>query len=333
MRLQSVRDLKLELAVEVFAPLAERLLERGLGPKLGPLKFDAPLSRLALGIARGRRAKDFRLAIRLQSKSALVRKLVERIRQRVQGEIDVSFVGRLQPLADVPGIAELRAVCRPLVVGCSLAHVASNAGTLGMIARHRKTGRPVVLSNSHVLAQSGRAQRGDGITQPGPLDGGGPGNHIAALLDFAPLKLAGGNQVDAAIAVVDDSVELEPDSAPGVGAFTVADSELLVPGLKVRKLGRTTALTRGEVTVTELDDVAVDYVDVGTVAFDDQIEIVGLPDAPFSDRGDSGSLVFDEDAHAVGLLFAGNAAANDGAGVSYANVLSRVMIALDFVRY
>ena len=35
MRLQSVRDLKLELAVDVFAPLADHLLERALSPKLG----------------------------------------------------------------------------------------------------------------------------------------------------------------------------------------------------------------------------------------------------------------------------------------------------------
>jgi len=260
-----------------------------------------------------------------------MRKLVERISEKVNGEIDVSFVGRVAPLDDPASVGTLRGTCRPLVIGCSLGHVAATAGTLGMIGRHRKTGRPIIVSNSHVLARSGQAQLGDSITQPGRIDGGGANDRIAALLDSVPLKTEGSNQIDAAIALVDDSIGLAPDAVPGIGQFTLPEGVALVPGTKVMKIGRTTAFTRGEITVTELDDIVVDY-PIGTLVFDDQIEIKGQPGAPFSRDGDSGSLVFDEGAQAIGLLFAGNPAANDGAGVSYANVLSKVTMALDFAR-
>ena len=96
------------------------------------------------------------------------------------------------------------------------------------------------------------------------------------------------------------------------------------------KLGRTTGLTHGEILATELDDLAVDY-DIGTATFDHQLEITGLPDLPFSDRGDSGSLVLDENMRAIGLVFCGNPSANDGRGMSYANHLPKVMAGLDLI--
>ena len=328
MRIESARDLKLEIAREVFAPLAHELLERALKPKLGTVLARSPLQRLALGIARGKTAGEFVIAVRLQAKSVVLQKAVELVRTRTRGEIDVRFIGRLAA-HDGDG-AELRKVCRPLVIGCSVAHVAATAGTLGLIARHRKSGRTVLLSNSHVLAQAGQAKIGDAITQPGRLDGGGSSDHVAALLDFAPLKIPSSNQVDAAVALVDETIDLVPDTVQGVGAFTIASDDAVVPGMKVVKLGRTTGLRHGEILATELDDIVVDY-DVGVATFDDQIEITGMPDLPFSDRGDSGSLVLDENARAIGLLFCGNPKANNGQGLSYANHLPRAMASLDVI--
>ena len=45
--------------------------------------------------------------------------------------------------------------------------------------------------------------------------------------------------------------------------------------------------------------------------------------------GDSGSLVIDEAMTAIGMVFSGNPFANDGAGVSYANPLPKVIAGLD----
>jgi hypothetical protein len=353
MRIESVRDLKLEIAVDVFAPIAERLLDRAMsvGRQLG---VRPPLQRLCLGIGRGGKRGDFRLAVRMQSQSALVRTLVEQVRVKVGGEIDVAFIGRVKPLAKkakkaavrpvVPPVApavavrpltpaDLQKIRRPLVIGCSVGHFRTTAGSVGLIARHRKTGRVVLLSNSHVFAQAGLATLGDAIMQPGRLDGGGVDDHVAALLDFVQMKTEGSNFIDAAIAVVDDSIQLETGAVPGIGAVTLTGDELILPGQKVRKVGRTSAFTEGEVMATELDDIAVDYADVGTVVFDDQIEIKGLPNKPFSRDGDSGSLIVNDTNQAVGLLFAGNPFLEDGSGLSFANPLPKVMTALDLVTF
>jgi hypothetical protein len=332
MKVQSVRDLKLEIAREVFAPLVQDVLMRTFAPRLGAMLRSSPLERVALGIACSATPGEYSIAVRVQDQSPTVQAFVDRIVARVGREVDVGFIGRLKAF-DGPSAGDptsLRQVRRPLVIGCSLAHLASTAGTLGLIAQHRKTGRAVLVSNSHVLARGGLAKVGDGISQPGPIDGGGPADHVGALLDFAPFRPAGGNLVDAAIAVTDDSIALTPNFAEGIGVFTVPGDEPLLPGATVFKLGRTTGLTRGTVTATEVDDVAVDY-DTGTLVFDKQIEITGLPGAPFSDGGDSGSVVIDDQLRAIGLVFCGNAAAKDGAGLTFANHLPIVMGALDLM--
>jgi hypothetical protein len=336
MKIESVRDLKLEIAREVFAPLVKDVLDRMRAPRLGAVLAASPLQRVALGIARGTTPGEYAIAVRLQDQSPLLQSFVARIVERVGREVDVGFVGRLKAFDSVNPAepAALRQLCRPLLIGCSLAHVAFTAGTLGLIAQHRKTGRAVIVSNSHVLAQGGLAKLGDGISQPGPVDGGNAADHVGALLDFAPFRPAGGNLVDAAIAVTDDSIAITPNFVAGLGTITVPtdDTAPLLPGAQVFKLGRTTGLTRGIVTAIEVDDIAVDY-DTGTLVFDDQIEITGAPGAPFSDAGDSGSLVIDEQLRAIGLIFCGNAAAMDGAGLTFANHLPKVMSALDLMSF
>lgn len=57
-------------------------------------------------------------------------------------------------------------------------------------------------------------------------------------------------------------------------------------------------------TAFELDNVVVDY-DLGNLRFDNQVEIEGTGSGPFSDGGDSGSLIVSADKRGVALLFAG----------------------------
>ena len=61
----------------------------------------------------------------------------------------------------------------------------------------------------------------------------------------------------------------------------------------VHKVGRTTGVRHGRVTAFELDGVAVEY-DIGVISFDNQIEIEGAGNRSFSDAGDSGSLIVDD---------------------------------------
>jgi hypothetical protein len=93
----------------------------------------------------------------------------------------------------------------------------------------------------------------------------------------------------------------------------------------VAKIGRTTGVTRGRVTAFELDDVVVAY-DIGNVSFDNQIEIEGAGKGPFSDGGDSGSLIVDRAGCAVAQLFAGSeTGGRNGRGLTYASPIGTVL--------
>jgi hypothetical protein len=231
---------------------------------------------------------------------------------------------------------------RPIRPGASIGHRDSTAGTLGAIVR--RDSQRYLLGNNHVLAMLNAAQIGDPIFQPGPSDGGTLDDAIAKLAGFELIRFSGEasaapaiintptaqpqgcaaliaslfnrqptapiptpipttnptfpeNRVDAAIAIPNEGVAtnsaiLDLNFAP-VG---VADPRL---GMSVVKSGRTTGLTSGMITQV---DVTVD-VDYGgkRARYVNQMVIT-----PFSQRGDSGSLVLNADRQAVGLIFSGS---------------------------
>lgn len=325
MRLQSVRDLKLEVALEVFAPHLNDLIARSTLPSLDHLQPRILPVNIGIGIGIGDRPGEFALAIRFRQRLPDIELLLQRIVALANNEVDIVATGNIRAFVDPVDVQMLRSLCRPLVIGCSVAHITSTAGTLGLIAQHSKTNRAVLVSNSHVFAHAGAAKIGDGITQPGRVDGGT--TPVGSLLDFVPLKPSGSNQVDAAIALPDATIELRPNEIVGIGAFTVAAADILRPNLNVSKLGRTSGLTRGVVTAVEVDNIVMDS-EFGSVTFDDQIEIKGV-DRAFSQPGDSGSLIVSEQNQAVGMLFCGNEFANSGLGVTYANPLPKVMDAFN----
>ena len=97
---------------------------------------------------------------------------------------------------------------------------------------------------------------------------------------------------------------------------------------RASKVGRTTGVTHGRVTAFELDNLVVEY-DIGDLRFDDQIEIEGTGEKPFSDGGDSGSLIVNSGREASALLFAGgDVGGSNGKGLTYANPLPAVLEAL-----
>jgi len=221
---------------------------------------------------------------------------------------------------------------RPAPGGVSIGHRDITAGTLGCLVM--KDGRPVILSNNHVMASSGAGRLGDPILQPGPFDGGQvPADQIAELTAFVPIRFregpstcrlagavaavlnaiarvlgsdtrlrpvtmrAGENLVDAAIArplrdADVDATILEIGAIPGV-----ARGEL---GLAVKKSGRTTGLTSGEILQVDVT-VDVQYGGGRVARFTDQL-LAGA----MSQGGDSGSAVVDSGHRLVGLLFAGS---------------------------
>ncbi len=259
---------------------------------------------LALGIAP--QADGVVIAVRVESLDGRDAEIA-RIEERCHGEVDVRETGPIRALA-----GEQERV-RPLLPGFSVAHVDVTAGTIGAFV----TGGGL-LSNNHVLANEDAARPGDAVLQPGPADGGGPQDRIGAFERAVALSDSEPNLVDAAIASVD--VDAIPLDYGELGTLAGVLEDPAEAGA-VAKRGRTTGFTRGRVTAFELDGVRVGYTR-GTLTFDDQIEIEGTGSGPFSQGGDSGSLILtgEPSPRAVGLLFAGSES-----GLTFANPIAAVL--------
>lgn len=228
---------------------------------------------------------------------------------------------------------------RPAPGGSSIGHFAITAGTLGAAVLDRD-GKLAILSNNHVLANSNEAAIGDDILQPGPIDGGRyPEDRIALLAEFVPIGFSGGGSPvvgsgfanalagvgNAILGLLNNPCTLSAE-CPENGGDNLVDAALANPvdgslldaeileigsyggtqpaaiGLPVRKSGRTTGLTFGEIEIIGAT-VDVSYGGGRTARFRNQL-ITG----DMSEGGDSGSLLvtMDTPAKAVGLLFAGS---------------------------
>src|SRR3989442_4590563 len=100
---------------------------------------------------------------------------------------DIVETGRFHALRSEQAIdLERTKRTRPAPGGVSIGHVQITAGTLGVLAR--RNGRPVILSNNHVLANQNAGRVGDPILQPGSADGGRLQDTIARLVDFVPIQ-------------------------------------------------------------------------------------------------------------------------------------------------
>lgn len=221
---------------------------------------------------------------------------------------------------------------RPAPGGVSIGHRDITAGTLGCLVK--KDGQTLILSNNHVLANSNEAQVGDPILQPGPYDGGRyPEDHIANLEQFVPVSIIGvpsdcpaaraitnllngitrilrsdvrfqalseqvpENLVDAAIASPINTQDVSKEILEIGTIHGTTQGEL---GMAVKKSGRTTGLTTGEILQVDVS-ANVQYGQNRIARFTDQ-----LMAGPMSQGGDSGSAVLDTNNRLVGLLFAGS---------------------------
>ena len=131
------------------------------------------------------------------------------------------------------------------------------------------------------------------------------------------------------MAALDAGIEYNAKTLAGLGGSLAGVGEpFLDEGTPVGKIGRTTGTTRGKVTAFELDNVYVNC-DIGNLQFNNQVEIEGDGDDPFSQGGDSGSLIVNANRKAVALLFAGgDLGGSNGKGLTYANPIDAVLKAL-----
>lgn len=226
---------------------------------------------------------------------------------------DVVEIGR-----PVPEVNITREVVEP---GYSIGHVKISAGTLGAFVT--KSGQQFILSNSHVLANSGLGRPGDAIVYPGKHDGGKtPADKVGSLTDFVAFDASGEyvNLVDCALASIDPAraAQLKAEIL-GLGL----PRGIIAPrrGMTIVKVGRTTGKTEGTIKDVHFR-VKINYDGVGTVGFTQQVLCTR-----YSDGGDSGALVFDKATmKAVGLHFGGSPGGEQPA--SFFNPIRAVLKAL-----
>lgn len=212
----------------------------------------------------------------------------------------------------------------PLVGGISIGPCRSiggfvYTGTLGAIVRDNATGNPMALSNFHVMCVDSGWSVGDAMAQPSRVDTGTcPADTIGTLA-----RASLGGQVDCAVCTVSGrgtSCEIE-----NIGSITGTATCTL--GMSVRKRGRTTGLTHGTVDSISLT-VAIDYgPSIGTMTLTNQIgiNVDTAESSVFGQKGDSGSVVVDDNRRVVGLYFAGT---SDGS-FGVANPIDAVLTALN----
>jgi len=206
---------------------------------------------------------------------------------------DVVELGEVVPEANVTR--------NPVQPGHSIGHLQITAGTFGAVVRNGSV--RLALSNSHVLANSGLAAKGDTILYPGTKDGGlDPSDAVGQLVDFVPFQVGGSfvNRVDAAVCSFSVSavprLQLQIKGLIGLPTGTSTPRR----DMNVLKVGRTTDLTEGRVVDVNFRFV-MSYPGVGQVGFLDQVLCTR-----YTQTGDSGALVLEKGTHrAVGLHFAG----------------------------
>jgi hypothetical protein len=286
MKLESVRAFKAEIAEEIRAQAETPEALSFYASTEPPMPKD-----VALGLAK-REDGEHIVAIRTSDPE-----LGEKLRLRAVGEADVKII----TVEHRTTSAYYQARRRPLVPGLQVGMANKNfVGTLGCFVRDA-LGILYILSNSHVLADQGRAAPGWQTGQPF----GSASDLVCTLSRFVPYSPTAPNLVDAAIARVDSRVKCMLGFNPAFG--NMRGSRAVTPddlGREVIKGGRTTGAQRGRITATEVDGLPV-AMDLFTPRFNDQLEITGGPETDFSAGGDSGSLIIDTDGWQIGLLFAG----------------------------
>ena len=252
--------------------------------------------------------RDSEYAIKVLAKEAGVERTLPKVLEDVP--VIVEVVGEIKAL-------EFSGRYRPVTMGVSGGNINDrqkkgryiycSGGTIGSVVY--KSGVNYLLSNNHVFARENKAAIGEDIVQPGLIDVNCSqitNDVVADLSEFKSIVFTrkASNKVDAAIAAVRSGISFTAATECGyTPSSTVASAAL---GLQVKKCGRTTEYTEGEVTGLNVT-VLISY-SSGTARFVNQIQFSDI-----SDSGDSGSLIVTKSGNnPVALLFAGSSTTTIG---------------------
>ena len=307
----------------------KRAIERELLTRSGVTGVD-----VGYKYKKGKRTKQVVIRVYVAEKQADISKL-NKIPKTIRGiktdiiEARASFHVDDRPYTPITGgISFGQSEKFKLIEADGTVALISEQGTLGAIVRDNLTEKPMFLTNHHVTKvmisqteeRSGKV--GDIFDQPNLVSDDGkpfPNANIGKLARFAINPM-----VDAAVIEYQSS---RPFTEEILGIGKIAGSAKATLGMKVRKRGRTTELTYG--IVDGID--ATTAIQGTSIIFQHQMVIV--PDttknAVFSNSGDSGSVVVNEQNKVVGLLFAGVPAASNFPQMTWANHIDYVLTQLN----
>jgi hypothetical protein len=262
----------------------------------------------AMGFGFDAESKEYRLVFHLVKDNETDRNFIEKLCHQVDvGELPkVKITGEIEPFC-------LRS--RPLERGFSISPLNyGSSGTIGCFVEKRdKSDEFFLLSCTHVLAPSNNPHTQPLIVHPG-------GSSLAvdqvALLDlatFTPLINTSigtaNNSMDAALAklICPETIERISSVRATRHYYTEKELSMLVNrrgNTRVFKIGGRTGSTSGYINREKIE-LPLRY-RVGVSSYYKGIFTVDSDrNQPFSLGGDSGSLVYDEDERAIGLVFAG----------------------------
>lgn len=190
-------------------------------------------------------------------------------------------------------------------------------GTLGSLVED-SNGIQYILSNYHVFAGNRNhtdkfwSKIAERIIQPGLIDVSCDGSSAQIVAQLSSWSDPFSNNIDAAIAEVSSNMVSKEGAILKIGTI----SNVTMPpslALRIKKSGRTTGLTRSEITGLD-GTIFVSYDDecrgnpIGTARLTGQI-VISNRGGKFIAGGDSGSLLVEDaffNPRAIGLLFAGS---------------------------
>jgi hypothetical protein len=226
------------------------------------------------------------------------------VRQKIRTKEDIDprvFIDEF--IRGIPtDIIEVRSIVAHAAAGQSIGNDSGNVGTLGCLLSDGND--QFLLSNNHVLANVNQGRPGDPIYMPSRgLIPGAP--LVAQLGEYPPIALDGSaNRFDAAIAQLSPGIIIDPAIA-NVGTIVLP---VIPPDqVAVTKCGAASAQTTGVIDGVN-EDIQVMYNNdpAQTAHLIGQMAIVG-DGRPFSEEGDSGSLVVTNPGlQPVGLLIGGS---------------------------
>ncbi len=223
----------------------------------------------------------------------------------------------VRPMGDVRAHANISP--NPIRAGFSIGHPVGRAGSLGAIVRRGR--RQYVLGAMHVLANDGLGTAGDPIHFPSPRDQPASSATRLGVLEPFPALVSGAafpNEVDAALALIDDARLSDIDSDVPGSKFKPLRAADPSPKMRVLLNGRTSGDRRTSNVRGVRAHVGLSYPRLGFLLFRDQIEC-----EPYAQEGDSGALVLDADSGSVvGLHIGGSEQA------SFFTPIRRVLAAL-----